>query len=105
MVGADGKRHRVEVDEGSGLNALSTLAIAQFLLSPEHSVGIPARERFRRAIRRWHSDKFSRFAGRIKAEGTDGDPEADELERQHIMEGVGVVARALTQLLELERHD
>ena len=108
----------VILEEGSGLGALSTLAIAQFLMSPEHSIGIPARERLRRAIRRWHSDKFSRFTGRIRAPpsevalfeaqgatAAEAQSMADEKESQYIMEGVGVVARALTQLLELERGD
>lgn len=89
--------------EGDGLNALSTLAIAQFLLSPEHSGGVPTRERLRGAIRRWHSDKFSRFEKRMKGKGDEEVGEGEE--RRRIMEGVGVVARALTQLLELERGD
>jgi len=84
--------------DGDGLAALSTLSIAQFLLSPDHSPGTPARDRLRAAIRRWHSDKFSRFTARMRRE--DGEDEAEK-----IMEGVGVVARALTQLLELERGD
>jgi len=84
--------------DGDGLAALSTLSIAQFLLSPDHSPGTPARDRLRAAIRRWHSDKFSRFRARMRSE--DGEDEAEK-----IMEGVGVVARALTQLLELERGD
>lgn len=84
--------------DGDGLAALSTLSIAQFLLSPDHSPGTPARDRLRAAIRRWHSDKFSRFTAHMR--GEDGEDEAGK-----IMEGVGVVARALTQLLELERGD
>jgi hypothetical protein len=84
--------------DGDGLAALSTLSIAQFLLSPDHSPGIPARDRLRAAIRKWHSDKFNRFVARMRSD--DGEDEAGR-----IMEGVGVVARALTQLLELERGD
>ena len=84
--------------DGDGLATLTTLSIAQFLLSPDHSPGTPARDRLRAAIRRWHSDKFGRFAARMRSE--DGEDEAGR-----IMEGVGVVARALTQLLELERGD
>lgn len=86
--------------DGKGLASLTTLAIAQFLLSPDHSPGIPARDRLRGGIRRWHSDKFNRFAVRMRAADDNG-----EDEKEHIMEGVGVVARALTQLLELERGD
>ncbi|KAF8319027.1 hypothetical protein DL93DRAFT_2027966, partial [Clavulina sp. PMI_390] len=87
--------------DGAGLNALTTLAIAQFLLSADHSPGITARDRLRGAIRRWHSDKFGRFASRMGG----GDGEDPEEEKRKIMEGVGVVARSLTQLLELERGD
>jgi len=45
-------------------------------------------------VRRWHTDKFARYAHRIVRE-----------DRQMIDDGVGAVARALTQLLELERQD
>lgn len=89
--------------EGDGMNALNTLAIAQFLLSPDHSGGVNARDRLRAAIRRWHSDKFSRFEKRMKGSGDEEGGDGEE--KRRIMEGVGVVARSLTQLLEMERGD
>ncbi len=72
--------------------AITIYNIAAFLLSPEHSKEMNARDRLRGAVRRWHTDKFTRFASRILPD-----------DKAMIDEGVGIVARALTQLLELEK--
>ncbi|KAF8333503.1 uncharacterized protein EI90DRAFT_2916382 [Cantharellus anzutake] len=73
--------------------AITIYNIAAFLLSPEHSNVMTARDRLRNAVRKWHTDKFTRFANRIVPE-----------DKAMIDEGVGIVARALTQLLELEKR-
>jgi hypothetical protein len=69
---------------------LTTLAISNFLLSPYHSIGVARRERLKTALRRWHSDKFEpRFLGKV----TEGS------EREKVREGVGLVGRALSELM------
>ena len=66
-------------------------AIITFLFSSLHSQDQSRKERIRSAQLRWHPDRFRRFLGRV--------PEAD---RVAVEEGVGVVARALNELMEKE---
>ncbi|KAI0063601.1 hypothetical protein BV25DRAFT_395776 [Artomyces pyxidatus] len=66
-------------------------AISRFVLSPAHSEGISRKERIRRALLRWHPDRFGRLLGRV-----------DERERAMVERGVGVVARCLNDMMAKE---
>ncbi|TFY74791.1 hypothetical protein EWM64_g9222 [Hericium alpestre] len=64
-------------------------AVAKFVLSPEHSGELSERDRVKKALLRWHPDRFGRFLGRV-----------DGADRMRVEAGVGVVARLLNELLE-----
>lgn len=66
-----------------------TLAnIRSFLFAESHSVGQSKRDRVKKALLRWHPDKFGPKIARV--------PEA---ERDAVQEGVGLVARYLNDLM------
>ncbi|KAA1476778.1 hypothetical protein DENSPDRAFT_785529 [Dentipellis sp. KUC8613] len=66
-------------------------AIKGFVLAAAHSPGVPKRERIRRALKRWHPDKFARVVDRVE----DGEKEA-------VRAAAGVVVRCLNDMLEKE---
>jgi len=70
---------------------ISPARVAMFVLSPLHSEGQSNKERVKSALRRWHPDRFGRLLARI-----------DERDRQSVEEGVGTVARCLSNLLDRE---
>ncbi|KAI0268687.1 hypothetical protein BC834DRAFT_800662, partial [Gloeopeniophorella convolvens] len=68
-------------------------AIRKFLLSSAHSPDVPPRDRIRAALRRWHPDKFTRVLSLVI-----------ESDREAVVEGMGIVARCLNELLEKENQ-
>ncbi|KAH9931184.1 uncharacterized protein BXZ73DRAFT_47478, partial [Epithele typhae] len=67
---------------------IETAGIEAFVLAG----GLPgdrARDRVKGAMMRWHPDRFGRLWGRVREE-----------ERAEIEEGVGLVARCLSELME-----
>ena len=64
--------------------------VAAFVLSPLYPGEMP-RDKIRNALKRWHPDRFGRLWSRVRGE-----------ERELIEEGVGIVARCLSDLLERE---
>lgn len=72
----------------SGLRSITPEAVSSFLLSPNHSTSQSPRERIKKALRRWHPDKFDRVLKHVVPD-----------ERALVEEGAGVVSRILSQLL------
>ncbi|KAH9083673.1 hypothetical protein EDB83DRAFT_2330470 [Lactarius deliciosus] len=68
-------------------------AIREFLLSSAYSPDVPAKDRIRAALRRWHPDKFARVLSQVI-----------ESDRDAVAEGMGVVVRCLNDMLEKENR-
>lgn len=62
--------------------------IAQFILSPFHSVNQTPRDRIKEALRRWHPDRFRRILDRVAAN-----------DRAKVEEAAGIIVRCLNDLL------
>jgi hypothetical protein len=75
-------------------DGLTKDAISRFLLSEHHSVGKANTKRLREAFLLFHPD---RFASRVL-------PSVRMLERAEVVEGAGIVARALSGLMEVWRQ-
>ncbi|KAF8590794.1 hypothetical protein K439DRAFT_1328811 [Ramaria rubella] len=71
---------------------LLPIQIAAFILNPQHSQGKTRKDRLREALLRWHPDRFeAKWLKKVVEE-----------ERESVQEGVGLVVRALNDLLSAE---
>jgi len=80
----------------TGIEQLTTLTIAAFLLSPHHSEGKSRKERIKAELLRWHPDRFNgRFLEKISDVAPPG---SEESERAKVKDCVGEVARCLHEM-------
>ncbi|VDC07959.1 unnamed protein product [Peniophora sp. CBMAI 1063] len=70
------------------INGLTREKLMEFLLSPEHSVGVNSRARIQAALLRWHPDKMARVLEIVV-----------EKDRTTVEEGVKIVAGELATML------
>ncbi|KAF9049812.1 hypothetical protein BJ165DRAFT_951800 [Panaeolus papilionaceus] len=71
-----------------GESDLNRDCISNFLFSPLHSADSSRKERLKKALLRWHPDRFTRFIDKIQ-----------EKDKEKVINSVGIVVRILNDLI------